>query len=632
MMKIAIVSATFATLMATILASPAAAATSPSAANALKLVPVQKGVDYDRPTAKEIPKCKIAAKKLSGNVGWIVENPQGTILRRFMDTNGDNVVDQWSYYKNGLEVYRDIDANFNNKADQYRWFHTAGTRWGLDKNEDGEIDAWKVISAEEVTAEIIAALARRDARRFNRVVLLPGEVKSLGLGKQKSSTIGKRVARLPADFASLAKKQTALAADTKWRQFNGSKPGIVPAGTDGSIKDLVVYENVMAIIESGGKHGQVQIGTLVKLGDTWRAIDLPQSANAQASLASAGSFFQASVVNPVTSGQSGSSSKVQELLSQLENLDKAAVKAGSPTAKAKFNAQRANLLEQIADASGSAADRAMWMRQLADMVSAAVQSGAYPEGAQRLGTLAAKLQKNKADESLAAYVKFRQMTAAYGLSLQAPKADFNKIQKKWLADLKKYITDYPKGTDTPEAMLQLAIAEEFGGEEADAKKWYTQLAAQFPNTTAAKKAAGAATRLNSVGKSIAIRGAGLHGKPVDLADYRGRVVLVQYWATWCQPCKNDFPMIKELKAKYGKSLGVIGINLDNNPKDLKAYLTENRLPWQQIYEPGGLDSRPANQMGILTLPTMILVDRQGKVVNRNVQAAELSQEIKKLIR
>ena len=164
MMKTAIVSATFAPLMATILASPAAAASSPSAANALKLVPVQKGVDYDRPTAKEIPKCKIAAKKLSGNVGWIVENPQGTILRRFMDTNGDNVVDQWSYYKNGLEVYRDIDANFNNKADQYRWFHTAGTRWGLDKNEDGEIDAWKVISAEEVTAEIIAALARRDAR------------------------------------------------------------------------------------------------------------------------------------------------------------------------------------------------------------------------------------------------------------------------------------------------------------------------------------------------------------------------------------------------------------------------------------------------------------------------------------
>ena len=48
----------------------------------------------------------------------------------------DNNVDQWCYYLDGLEVYRDIDSNFNKNADQYRWFHTAGTRWGVDKDED----------------------------------------------------------------------------------------------------------------------------------------------------------------------------------------------------------------------------------------------------------------------------------------------------------------------------------------------------------------------------------------------------------------------------------------------------------------------------------------------------------------
>ena len=47
----------------------------------------------------------------------------------------------------------DIDADFNGKADQYRWFHTAGSRWALDTNEDGQIDGWKTISAEEVTAD-----------------------------------------------------------------------------------------------------------------------------------------------------------------------------------------------------------------------------------------------------------------------------------------------------------------------------------------------------------------------------------------------------------------------------------------------------------------------------------------------
>jgi hypothetical protein len=106
-----------------------ASAATTTVEQALNLMPVQPGVDYDRPGPQDIPKCKILAKKINGQVGWIVEGPDGTILRKFVDTNGDNVVDQWSYYKDGVEVYRDIDSNFNGKADQHRWFNTGGTRW-----------------------------------------------------------------------------------------------------------------------------------------------------------------------------------------------------------------------------------------------------------------------------------------------------------------------------------------------------------------------------------------------------------------------------------------------------------------------------------------------------------------------
>ena len=123
-------------------------------------------MDYDRPSPAEAAKCKIVAKKIDGHVGWVVESPSGVILRKFVDTNDDGVVDQWSYYKDGLEVYRDIDSNFNGKADQHRWFHTGGSRWGLDSGEDGVIDSWKSISAEEVTAEVVAAIAAHDLQRF----------------------------------------------------------------------------------------------------------------------------------------------------------------------------------------------------------------------------------------------------------------------------------------------------------------------------------------------------------------------------------------------------------------------------------------------------------------------------------
>ena len=105
---------------------------SPSTEQALRFTPSQKDVEIDRPAAADAPKCSMAAQKLKGQAGWPVKGAAGVPLRWFADTNRDNSVDQWSYYKDGLLVYRDIDSNFNGKVDQCRWFHTGGTRWGLD--------------------------------------------------------------------------------------------------------------------------------------------------------------------------------------------------------------------------------------------------------------------------------------------------------------------------------------------------------------------------------------------------------------------------------------------------------------------------------------------------------------------
>ncbi len=616
-------------------ASPVAAAqaAAPSAGQALKLKPIQRVVDYDIPGAGEVAQCKIVARKINGHVGWVVEGPGGLTLRMFVDTNGDNVVDRWSYYKDGLEVYRDIDANFNGKADQYRWFNTGGSRWGLDKNEDGIVDAWKVISAEEVTAEVVAALATGSTDRFTPLALTTSELTSLGLGKEKSQALASKIGRIAAEFKALAAQQKAVTSESKWLQFSATMPGIVPAGTDGLKRDLRVYENVAAIVQTGDTHGQVQIGTLVQIGNVWRLIDVPKMvADNQAELSASGFFFRTSNAAQGSTTQSGPSEAAQKLLADLESLDQAAAAATTPQQQAQFNARRADLLEQIARQSTSPQDRAMWMRQLADMVSAAVQSGTYPGGAKRLETLFEQLRKSPADKELAPYVKFRQLTADYGLKLQSPKADFAKIQTEWLESLQKYVADYPTSDDAAEAMLQLGIAEEFAGEEGKAEVWYARIVKDFASSSsAAKKAAGARARLGSVGKTIAFSGRSTSGAAVDLAQYRGKVVLIQYWATWCEPCKRDLPMLKELTAKYGRSFGVIGVSLDGSRQDLTGYLAENPLPWPQIFEEGGLDSRPANQLGILTLPTMILVDKQGKVVDRNVQIGGLAEKLKALV-
>jgi len=615
-------------------AGQAQAAEVPSPQQALKLTPVQKDVDYSRPSEEEVARCKVLVLNQGGQSGWIVEDPQGLTLRRFVDTNGDNKVDQWCYYKDGLEVYRDIDGDFNGRVDQYRWYTTAGTRWALDRDEDGTIDAWNAISAEEASAEVIAALAQQDADRFARVLLTSAEIQSLRLGEAKTKELLEKAGGAAAKFRQLAGQSKAVTAQTKWVQFGGSQPGIVPAGSDGSAKDVQVYENVLAVVQTGSEHGQIQIGTLVKVGEAWKVIDAPQPVvEGQTDLAASGFFFRAPQRQRPQVAASGLSEKTQEALGELEKLDAAAAKATTPEQQAALNAQRADLLERMAADATKPEDRAMWIRQLADMLSAAAQSGVYPDGAKRLGALLARLEKSEQDKPLAAYVEFRQLTAEYGVALQAKGADFAKIQTEWLKKLQQYVADYPKSPDCVEAMLQLGMAQEFAGQEQEAKKWYGRIASEFPDAPEAKKAAGARARLDSVGTVLSLQGKSPSGDVIDVAKFRGQVVLIQYWATNCEPCKADMAVLKELCGKHGPSaFTVLGINLDNDIQAMNSFLSENRLPWAQIFEEGGRDSRLAVELGILTLPTMILLDQEGKVVSRNITAAELGAELKKLIR
>jgi thiol-disulfide isomerase/thioredoxin len=598
----------------------------PSVQQALKLTPTQSGVDYDRPTPEQAAKCKIVAKKIGGHVGWIVEGPDGMTLRKFVDTNDNNVVDQWSYYKDGLEVYRDIDSNHNGKVDQSRWFNTAGSRWGVCSREDGAIDSWKTISAEEVTAEIVAAIATHDAQRFNRLLLTSTELRSLGLGKARAESIAEKLDKASTGFKAMSTRQKTITPDTNWVQFSANRPGIVPAGTDQSTKDVRVYEHVVAIVEGGGKHSQFQIGTLVLVGDAWRVIDTPGDSPSD------GFFFQASLPTRNDVPAEAPSEALQKLLADLSSLDAESAKATTSEQQTQYTGRRADLLLRIADATKNADDRSTWLRQLADMIGGAVQTGTCPDGADRLKSLYEKLRRNSADKNLAAYVRFRQLTAGYALAMQAPKPDFNKIQAEWQKTLEQFVNDFSGSPEAGEAMLQLAITQEYSGQEDDARKWYGRIAREHPDSPAGKKAAGAQTRLDSVGKTIAVSGQSPLGSPVDSASYRGKVVLIQYWASWSGPSKADMPTLKELWNKYGRSFTIVGVSVDSDVEKLKAYLAENPLPWPQICEQGGLDSRPANALGILTVPTMILLDQEGKVVSRNISTGDLEAELKKLIR
>ena len=320
------------------------------------------------------------------------------------------------------------------------------------------------------------------------------------------------------------------------------------------------------------------------------------------------------------------SDKAQQLMQKLNELGD--MGPSDPPAK---HDQRAELIEQLAeDAEGEMRD--VWHRQLADMLSAAVQSGAYPTGIERLQDLQEKLQKDSKDEELAFYVEYRRMSAEHGQALSMPDAKFADIQTNWIEDLEKFLGEAKKFPDSADAMLELAISHEFAGDDDKALTWYGTIAKDFPDSPIRAKAQGASRRLSCAGKPIPLTGKLVGtGSPFDLKKLHGKVVLIQYWATWCEPCKADLPLLKELARKY-KDFQVVGVNLDNNQQQMTAFLRENSPGFPQLFEEGGLESRFATEMGIQTLPTMILIDKQGRVVDRNIRAQGLESEITKLLK
>ena len=604
----------------------------PSPEDALVLKPVQPGVDYEKVEADQQSGCKVIDIDESAWSGWEVIAEDGTLLRRFADTNRDQKIDLWCYFKFGVEVYRDVDQDFNGKADQYRWLATGGTRWGLDRDEDGGIDSWKQISAEEVTAEVVAALREKDTDRFAPLVIVEQELDFLGLGKEKKTQILALSIAAKSGFGELAKDQDVVADDAVWVQFAAGTPGVVPSGTEGSTRDVVVYENAVAMFDQGNGSGQLMVGTLVQVGKAWRLVGLPVLGEEGSALAQAGGNFFAPDTATASSvmNDSGAAQKAQDLVTALEKIDTQFAVAKDSAAIAILHERRAGVVEKLVLAAATKEDREIWFRQLVDMLSMGAQTGSYPSGLERLRTVSQRFAGD--DESLKAYADYQSIGADY-MVRQTPNADFTEVQEWYIGVLSRFVERYPATPEAAQAWLNLALSKEFEDKDKEALAYYKKVVSLFSKTSSGEIAAGAVRRLESVGREVDLEGTTLDGKPFRLSRLRGKPVVLHYWATWCEPCKQDMKLLRRLQASYQRAgLQVVGVNVDLTKQEAQRYLQQTQVSWTQLFEPGGLDgSRLAKAFGVQTLPTMMLIDPQGKVVRHNVRAAELQTEIDRIL-
>jgi peroxiredoxin len=202
-----------------------------------------------------------------------------------------------------------------------------------------------------------------------------------------------------------------------------------------------------------------------------------------------------------------------------------------------------------------------------------------------------------------------------------------------MADLEDFLIKFAAADEAGPALFHLGNANEFNAEEGKAREYYGRLVKEYSAADAGKKAAGALRRLDLVGKPLAIAGTGLSGDTVDSAKYRGKPVLIVFWSSWASPVKQDLPDLIKLYEKRKKDgLQIIGVNLDNERGESDAFVKEHQLGWPQIFEPGGMESRLAVDYGIILLPSMFLVDSEGRVVNRNLRtSAEVERHLDKML-
>ena len=142
--------------------------------------------------------------------------------------------------------------------------------------------------------------------------------------------------------------------------------------------------------------------------------------------------------------------------------------------------------------------------------------------------------------------------------------------------------------------------------------------------------AATAKSLEKVGKEFPVAGKTLDGKDFDLKNLKGKVVLVDFWATWCGPCIAEMPRMLSAHAKYNKrGFEVIGITLDKNDDVVVKFNEARKIPWNSINVE---DSRKlANEYQVNAIPFPVLIDQAGNVASLRARGPQLDRLLERLL-
>ncbi|MBS3922005.1 MAG: AhpC/TSA family protein [Nitrosarchaeum sp.] len=137
------------------------------------------------------------------------------------------------------------------------------------------------------------------------------------------------------------------------------------------------------------------------------------------------------------------------------------------------------------------------------------------------------------------------------------------------------------------------------------------------------------TALNK--KAITFQQADTANKIVSLSNFKGKYVLIDFWASWCGPCRAENPHLKDVYAKYStKGFEILGVSLDNNKAAWINAIKKDQLQWTNVSDLNGFKNTVAKSYAITELPTNFLLDPEGKIIAKNLKGDSLMEKLKSL--